>query len=91
MATHIKFLVEGFLKKRKKEGARQERIEDIVSCFLDDEAGKYIYLKKITGAEVVFYSGSSNFTYDLKLKREKLLKEIQKEFPEIKKIKITMM
>ncbi|MFH1504586.1 MAG: DciA family protein [Candidatus Omnitrophota bacterium] len=89
MATHIKFLLGNFLNKRKKESKKQLETQQYIEGILDEKIKGYIKVKTITAAEVLFSSESSNFTYEFNLKKEKLLQEIQKQFPKIKKIKIT--
>ena len=88
MATHIKLLIEGFLKKKKEDCAEQEKIEEILNRFLDKETKKHINPKSISRGKLILHSDSSSFTYNFNLKKEKILKEIQKEFPEIKGIRV---
>jgi hypothetical protein len=88
MATHIKLLIEGFLKKKKEDCAEQEKIEAILTRLLDKETKKHISLKNISKGHLVLHSDSSSFTYNFNLKKAKILKEIQKEFPQIQGVKV---
>jgi len=88
MATHIKDLVDKFLAKKKEEYKEQERIQQIVSRFLDSEAQEGICFKGIFKKEIVFKSTSSSLSYDFKLKKDKILTGIKEEFPRIKDIRI---
>jgi len=90
MATHIKFLVEGFLRKRKKENKKQARIEQIINEFLGGETKEYIHLKKIAKTEIILLSEQPSFSYDFNLKKKQLLEKIKKEFPDIEKIRLTI-
>jgi len=88
MATHIKDLVGKFLAKKKEEHKEQERIQQIVSRFLDPEAQKGICFKGIFKKEAVFKSASSSHSYNFRLKKDKILAGIKEEFPRIKDIRI---
>jgi len=88
MATHIKLLIEGFLKKKKEDCAEQDKIEDVLNQSLDKETKKHISLKNISKGVLILHSDSSSFTYNFNLKKEKILAQIQKEFPKIKGVKV---
>jgi len=88
MATHIKDLVGKFLAEKKEEHKEQERIQQIVSRFLDPEAQKGICFKGIFKKEAVFKSTSSSYSYNFRLKKDKILAGIKEEFPRIKDIRI---
>ena len=88
MATHIKGLIEGFLKKKKEDCGDQEKINEILARVLDKETKKHISPKNVHKGQLLLRSDSSSFTYTFNLKKEEILKELQKEFPKIKKIKV---
>ena len=88
MAIHIKDLVDKFLAEKKKECKEQERVRQIVDTFLGPEAQSGICLKGIFKKEVIFRASSSSLSYDFELKKEKILKGVKKEFPQIKGIRI---
>lgn len=88
MATHIKKVVDEFLAKKKEEYKQQERIQQIVSRFLDSEAQEGIEIKGIFRKEIVFKSASSSHSYSFRLKKEKILAGVREEFPWIKDIRI---
>lgn len=88
MATHIKFLLEDFLKRKKSELDGFCKIERVVREALDDENKNHIFFKKILKDTLILGSDSSSFMYYFNLKKENVLKRVSKEFPEIKKIKI---
>ncbi|NQT28288.1 MAG: hypothetical protein HQ570_01680 [Candidatus Omnitrophica bacterium] len=88
MATHIKQLVDKFLAKKKEEYKEQERIQQIVSRFLDFQDQEGVCFKGIFNKEIVLKSTASSFSYDFRLKKDKILIEIKKEFPQIKDIRI---
>jgi len=88
MATHIKDLVDKFLAQKKEEYKGQERIQQIVSRFLNPEAQKDLCFKGVFKKEIVFRSTSSSLSYDFRLKKDKILAGIKEEFPRIKDIRI---
>ena len=88
MATHIKGLIESFLKKKKEDYGDQEKIDEILTRALDKETKKHIRPKNVHKGQLILHSDSSSFTYTFNLKKEEILKELQKEFPKIKKIKV---
>jgi len=87
MATHIKSLLGSFLTKRKKDSEKYKYIEKITRDILGEESKKYIQVGKITKDTLAFSSTAASFSYEFSLKKNILLGKIQKEFPEIKKIK----
>tara|TARA_B100000315_G_C14422023_1_gene516026 strand:+ start:156 stop:431 length:276 start_codon:yes stop_codon:yes gene_type:complete len=88
MATHIKQIIGKFLKKGKKRTQYQQKIKKSIEEFLGEETKKHIQLVRIYKNYLVFRSDASSFTYDFNLKKETLLAEIKKSFPEIEGIKI---
>ncbi len=88
MTTHIKCLIEGFLKEKKREICYKKKIEKAICKFLSKKDEKHIKSKKIIKDQLVIYFDSSSFAYNFNLKKNNLLTEIKKEFPEIKGIKI---
>ncbi len=88
MATHIKDLVGKFLAEKKEEYKEQDKIQQIVGRFLDSEAQEGISFKGILKSEIIFKSTSSSLSYDFRLKKDKILEGIKKEFPRIKDIRM---
>ena len=88
MSTHIKQLIDEFLRKSRMKGDYKNQIEKTVDGFLGKETRKHIWVKKIIGGRLVFNSDSSSSIYNFSLKKEELLKELKKKHPEIKKIEI---
>jgi len=88
MATHIKDILNEFLKQKQKRLSQQQEIETIVNKLLTQELKTHIYLKKMIENKIVFSSDSSGATYNLNLIKEKLLSEIQKQFPKVQKITV---
>lgn len=86
MATHIKEVIAGFLKQNQRKASKQSRIEKIIGDFLTDDIKQHAFLKAATQNNIVLGLDSSGAAYNLDLIKEGLLKEIQKQFPEIKKI-----
>lgn len=88
MGTHIKDIVDQFLKKKEIQSDYYTRLEEIIGNVLDRQTKKHLYLKEAGPGSLTFHSDSSNFTYYFNLKKDTLIKEIQKSFPQIKEIKI---
>ena len=88
MGTHIKILLNKFLERKKQDFKYQERMQQIINRFFKTETQDGIYLKGISKNELIFKADSSSLSYDFGLKKDKILKEIREEFPQIKEIKI---
>lgn len=88
MATHIKDLLSNFLDIKKKETDVNGKIKEIVDKSIDRKLQKHIFLQKVYKDKVIFCSDSSSSGYEFNLNRNCLLREIKKEFPQIKELKI---
>lgn len=88
MTTHIKTIIEEFLKEKQKNIPQQQQIKTVIAKVLPQELKTSVFLKKLTQETVVFGSNSSSASYNFNLLKENLKKEIQKTFPEIKKVTI---
>lgn len=88
MATHIKQIISDFLEIKKREFLVQKKIEQVTKKFFDKTIQSQIKLKRITDDTVILGSDSSGLAYIVNLKKEQLLKEIQKNSPQINKIQI---
>lgn len=85
MATHIKSIIKNFLKAKKSETQEKLRIEKIVNRNLSGKLKKHIRLQKIYKDNLFFYSDSSSALYEFGLQKDRVLKEVQREFPKIEK------
>jgi hypothetical protein len=90
MATHIKHLLNDFLREKKKIINDKQKIEDIIDRFLDKKTKNQIQVNRISQDRIICGFNSSTFAYVFSLHKEKILAEIQKKFPAIKTIKIEM-
>ena len=88
MATHIKHVLGGFLKDKKKDLKKRDQIEKIIEEELGEKVKKHISLKRIYKNNLILHSDSSNYSFSFYLKKENMLKKIKKKFPEIEDIKI---
>ena len=88
MATHIKMLLDEYLKKAKNEFTRISEIECIIGEILNEETRKHIKIKEIKKGDIFLISDSSTFIYTFNLEKKNLLEKITKKIPEIKNIKI---
>lgn len=87
MATHIKTVLGEFLKKKKQDIGYQERIKKVVAVNIDKKIKKNVHLKTIDKNKLVFNCEGPSFAYVFNLQKDKLLKAVQQEFPEIDGIK----
>lgn len=88
MTTHIKEILGGFLKEKRKDVKRKEEIEEIVEKIIDKKLKKHVQLKRIYKNSLIFYSESSNYSFEFYLKKEQLLEKIKEKFPYIEDIKV---
>jgi len=88
VATHIKNIIEQFLKDKKAEAKSTGKIEKIIEENLGENLKKHIRLQRIYKKNLIFSSDSSSASYEFKLRREILLKAVKKEFPDIEGAKI---
>ncbi len=88
MATHIKNIINQFLREKKAEAKSADKIEKIVEESLGINLKKHIKLQKVYRKNLVFCSDSSSASYEFGLRKEALLKAVKKEFPEIEGAKI---
>jgi hypothetical protein len=90
MATHIKALVKDFLKNQEQEINYRARLKSIVEANIDKKLKKHVYLKKVYKNKLIFVSAGSSFSYVFNLGKDKLLKAVREQFPEIEDVKITL-
>jgi len=88
MATHIKFLLDGFLEGKKKNINFQVKIKQIIKYLLGKEIEEYTSIKRASRDQLTLSSSSSGGAYNLNLQKDKLLLEVKKVYPNIKQIKI---
>ncbi|MDD4955283.1 MAG: DciA family protein [Candidatus Omnitrophica bacterium] len=88
MATHIKSIINQFLKEKKKEAKNTVKIEKIIEENLGADLIRHIRLQRIHNKNLVFRSDSSGASYELGLRKEALLKAVKKDFPDIEGVKI---
>ena len=84
---NISDIVEKFIKEIKEKNNYNNQVEKEIIDYIGPESVKNIVRKEIQKDQIMLYFGSSSFAYDFNLKKEELLKKIQKSFPEIKQIK----
>ncbi len=88
MATHIRQLLDDFLKQKEGHLTRQKKIERVIENFLTPAMKEQLSLKAIEGDRIMISSASSGAAYNFNLLKEEILQEIQKQFPQIKTISI---
>lgn len=86
--THLKEDLKKFLNNKKKQTQQLEKIEKILDKVLGRKISPHINLKRIYKNQLFFQSTSSCFSYEFNLRKQKLLEEIKKVYPEITDLKI---
>ena len=88
MATHIKNIINQFLREKKSEAKSAGEIEKIIERGLGASLKKHIRLQRIYKKTLIFCSDSSSAIYEFGLRKESLLKAVKTEFPDIKGARI---
>jgi hypothetical protein len=90
MATHIKELLDKFLQEKKKERDETQKLQRVIDENLDTQLAKHVTLKKVYKNKLFFCTDTSSVVYEFNLKKNALFKAVQKEFPNIEDITITI-
>lgn len=88
MATHIKKILEEFLKEERQKSQEWERLKQIIDENLDEGIKKHIRPDKVYRNILFFFSDSSIVSYEFNLKKNKLLAAVRETFPDINDIKM---
>lgn len=88
MAIHIKNLLGKYLKPIKQEKTKQQQITISVGKILGKQLKKYIKIKQIQENKIIFVSLAAAASYNLTLKKDIVIQEVQKILPHITDIKI---
>ena len=87
MATHIKDIIGGFFINSQSLINNRKKIEKIVEPYIEKVGGN-ISLVGVEGKNLIFHSASSSVSYNFSLNKEKLIYDIQRDFPHICEIRI---
>jgi hypothetical protein len=90
MATHIKSLIDDFLKKQAGQNKTRERLEYLLGLNLMRPLKKHTRLAGIYKNKLLLHTDCASYGYELKIRKQKLLKDVQREFPQIQDITITI-
>ena len=83
----IKKIVGKVIKDIADKGpTRKQELQDFWRCTLDDKEFKHTKIQEINNDALIVLVDSPVWLYQCNLKKKKFLTEVQKEFPEIKKI-----
>ena len=88
MATHIKELLGEFLKGKQQEFEIKEKIENILNRVLGAGLSGQIKVEKLEKSRITFSCPAPEYKYELNLKKDKIMIQVQKEFPQIKEARI---
>jgi len=86
MATHIKDVLAGFLKEKRQDLPKQDRIRELVKTVVGKTLTKTGRPAKIDKDTLVLLCDDPASRYMMELKKADILKAVSQEFPEIKKI-----
>jgi hypothetical protein len=90
MATHIKDIIEDFLKQKAAQTTETEKINRIIGGIMETQLKKHIRFNGVKDKKLVFSSNVSSARYDFNLKKDTVLRAVQKEFPHIEGITMKM-
>lgn len=88
MATHIKNILNQFLKEKRAEAKSAGKIEKIIEENLGADLTRHIKLRRVYKKNLIFCSDSSSASYEFGLRKEALLKAVKRDFPDIEGAKI---
>jgi hypothetical protein len=86
MATHIKDVLAEFLKEKRQDLPKQERIRELVTTIVGKSLAQTGRPAKIDKDTLVIFSDDPASRYLMELKKADILKAVSLEFPEIKKV-----
>jgi hypothetical protein len=90
MAIHIKKLLDKFIKEKQADAEYWQRVKQIFDSVLEENLKPHIRPEKICKNTLFVCSDSSSVSYEFNLNKNKVLKTIKQEFPDIKDIKIRL-
>ncbi len=88
MTIQIKQLIQNFLNKQSSEYRDKEGINKLITDNLSPGLVKYIKGIKVYRDKLIVYCQNATALYEFSLKKEGLLKEIQRVFPGIQQIRV---
>lgn len=88
MAEHIKTIIKEYIEKNKQKTNLIHNVQQVLEKKLNKEVVKQTQPEITQKEEVTFFTKSSSAAYQIRLNKEKIKKEIDKENLPIKKIKI---
>ncbi|MBD3245651.1 MAG: DUF721 domain-containing protein [Candidatus Omnitrophica bacterium] len=86
MTTHIKNLLQSFFQDKSARMQERDGIEAVKKRVLGEYLNEHVRIDDISNGKVIFSVPTSHFRYEVSLRRQQLCDEIQKIYPEIKKI-----
>jgi len=90
MATHIKNIIEDFLRQKANQTSEVDKIHTIVDNIMEAQLKKHIRFNGVHDKKLVFSSNVSSARYNFNLKKNSVLRAVQKEFPHIEGITMRM-
>lgn len=88
MSTHIKDILNEFIKKGKANKETQSKIEEALNNILGGKFLEHITIKGIYKKKIIFCLSNSTVQYEVGLKKNELEKALKKEFPELEEIQL---
>ena len=88
MATHIKEIIETFLKKKAEQSTEQGRIMQIAQSVFPSAISSQLQVEKVEKEKIVFSCAVPAIRYEVNLKKKEFLTRVREQFPQIREIKI---
>ncbi|MCF7888314.1 MAG: hypothetical protein K9L76_03455 [Candidatus Omnitrophica bacterium] len=88
MAEHIKTIVDKYIKENKQKIKEYKNIKKILREKLNQNTTKQIRIEFKEKNKIVLFLKSSSAVYEIRLQKKEIEKNIKKEFPNIKEVKI---
>lgn len=90
MAEHIKTIVSRYLKESKRKQKQTQNLNQALKEVLGDSFSQHIQAEINNKNQLIFFLSSSGAAYQFNLEKEKTIKKIEKEIPEIKEKQILL-
>ncbi|MCF7916505.1 MAG: hypothetical protein K9L61_01855 [Candidatus Omnitrophica bacterium] len=88
MTEHIKTIIDKYIEQNKKKQNQYSTIKNILKEELNQKIIEKTQIEFKSKKEIIIYLSSSIAAYEFRLKKEKIMEEIKRKIPVIKKVKI---
>jgi hypothetical protein len=88
MSTHIKDILDEFIKKRKGKKESQDKVEETLNNILGGKLSKGVTIKGIYKNKIILNLNNSAVQYEVGLKKNELHMALREKFPGLKEIQL---